>query len=91
MKMKYFHLGFTDMGQCWRNEMEMGDVREEVVRLYSEVEHLYKLLHAFVRHKLEKFYNLRFHNGLIPSHLLGIWRQFLFPLSFHLCLLSVSA
>lgn len=63
------------MGQCWRDEMEIGDLRELVTKLYSDVKYLYTLLHAFVRHKLEKFYGMKFQNGLIPSHLLGKFQE----------------
>jgi len=59
------------MGQCWREETEIGDLRQLVIRLYADVKYLYTLLHSFVRHKLEKFYGIRFHQGLIPAHLLG--------------------
>lgn len=59
------------MGQCWREETEIGDLKELATKLYSDVKYLYSLLHSFVRHKLEKYYRVRFHNGLIPAHLLG--------------------
>lgn len=59
------------MGQCWRNEMEIDGLKELVIKLYTDVKPLYVLLHSFVRHKLEKFYGLKFENGLIPAHLLG--------------------
>ncbi|CAL8109844.1 unnamed protein product [Orchesella dallaii] len=68
--------GYKDMGQCWREETEIGELRQLVTRLYADVKYLYTLLHSFVRHKLEKFYGIRFHQGLIPSHLLGnMWAQ----------------
>ncbi|ODM97383.1 Angiotensin-converting enzyme [Orchesella cincta] len=65
--------GYKDMGQCWREETEIGELRQLVTRLYADVKYLYTLLHSFVRHKLEKFYGIRFHQGLIPAHLLGLF------------------
>jgi hypothetical protein len=60
------------MGQCWREETEIGQLRSVTLKLYSDVKYLYSLLHSFVRFKLEKFYHLPLGNGPIPTHLLGI-------------------
>ncbi|KAK9884062.1 hypothetical protein WA026_004998 [Henosepilachna vigintioctopunctata] len=70
--------GYRDAGEVWREELEIQNLEETVERLYSEIEPLYKYLHAVVRHKLHKKYgsdqiDLK---GPIPTHLLGnMWGQ----------------
>jgi len=73
-------LGFPDTGAMWRSkyDMEPDAFATEVDRLWSEVEPLYRSLHAFVRRKLLEHYG---HDrvpdtGPIPAHLLGnMWAQ----------------
>ncbi len=59
------------MGECWREESEVPNLKVMANNLYSEVKSLYQMLHTFVRFKLEKFYKIDFKGGSIPSHLLG--------------------
>jgi len=73
-------LGFADTGAMWRSkyDMEPEAFTQEVDRLWSEVEPLYRALHAFVRHRLrEQYGDGRVpEHGPIPVHLLGnMWAQ----------------
>jgi peptidyl-dipeptidase A len=81
-------LGFPDTGAMWRSKYDMGPeaFSAEVDRLWSEVEPLYRSLHAFVRRcLLERYGEGRVPaHGPIPAHLLGnMWAQsweWVFPL-----------
>ncbi|XP_058464729.1 angiotensin-converting enzyme-like [Malaya genurostris] len=71
--------GFQDIGEVWRAELEMPNLREIVSRLWLDVKPLYQKLHAVVRHFLKKKYpevkNFQ-SGGQIPAHLLGdMWSQ----------------
>jgi len=73
-------LGFPDTGAMWRSkyDMEPDAFAREVDRLWSEVEPLYRSLHAFVRNGLRKHYgdDRVPARGPIPAHLLGnMWAQ----------------
>jgi peptidyl-dipeptidase A len=73
-------LGFVDTGSMWRSkyDMEPDAFVREVDRLWSEVEPLYRSLHAFVRRKLRDVYGPAQvpERGPIPAHLLGnMWAQ----------------
>ncbi|HYB78757.1 MAG TPA: M2 family metallopeptidase [Thermoplasmata archaeon] len=73
-------LGFPDTGAMWRSkyDMEPDVFTHEVDRLWSEVEPLYRSLHAFVRNCLRKHYGDERvpARGPIPAHLLGnMWAQ----------------
>jgi peptidyl-dipeptidase A len=73
-------LGFADTGSMWRSKYDMDPeaFSREVDRLWSEVEPLYRSLHAFVRRKLRDQYGdaLVPERGPIPAHLLGnMWAQ----------------
>lgn len=65
------YTGHKDMGECWREETEIPNLKSVAINLYLEVRELYELLHAFVRFKLGKFYEIEFPGEMIPSHLLG--------------------
>ncbi|MGA8709723.1 MAG: M2 family metallopeptidase [Thermoplasmata archaeon] len=73
-------LGFADTGAMWRSkyDMEPTDFSREVDRLWSEVEPLYRSLHAYVRRRLLEHYGsdrVAAH-GPLPNHLLGnMWAQ----------------
>jgi peptidyl-dipeptidase A len=73
-------LGFADTGAMWRSKYDMDPVAfaHEVDRLWSEVEPLYRALHAYVRRRLLEHYGedrVPTH-GPIPIHLLGdMWGQ----------------
>ena len=73
-------LGFPDTGAMWRSKYDMdpSEFTREVDRLWSEVEPLYRSLHAFVRNCLRKHYgdDRVPARGPIPAHLLGnMWAQ----------------
>jgi len=73
-------LGFADTGAMWRSryDMEPAAFAREVDRLWSEVEPLYRSLHAYVRHRLAEQYGRELvpERGPIPVHLLGnMWAQ----------------
>ena len=73
-------LGFPDTGAMWRSKYDMPPeaFAQEVDRLWSEVEPLYRSLHAYVRRRLLEHYgdgHVPAH-GPIPAHLLGnMWAQ----------------
>src|SRR5271157_5693252 len=73
-------LGFPDTGAMWRSKYDMAPeaFAQEVDRLWSEVEPLYRSLHAYVRRRLFEHYG-DVHlpaRGAIPAHLLGnMWAQ----------------
>ncbi|HEY1198983.1 MAG TPA: M2 family metallopeptidase [Thermoplasmata archaeon] len=73
-------LGFADTGAMWRSkyDMEPAAFSREVDRLWSEVEPLYRALHAYVRRRLREHYGEDRvpAQGPIPMHLLGnMWAQ----------------
>ena len=73
-------LGFADTGAMWRSkyDMEPAAFAREVDRLWSEVEPLYRSLHAYVRRRLLEHYGPENvpAEGPIPAHLLGnMWAQ----------------
>ena len=73
-------LGFGDTGSLWRSNYDMTpeDFSSEVERLWTQVEPLYKELHAYVRTKLAAKYGnaASRKDGMIPAHLLGnMWAQ----------------
>lgn len=73
-------LGFKDTGVLWRSTYDMtpDEFSAEVERIWTQVEPLYKELHAYVRAKLVAKYGeaaIR-NDGMIPAHLLGnMWAQ----------------
>ncbi len=73
-------LGFADLGAFWRAGYDMPPdaFATEVDRLWSQVEPLYRRLHAKVRRRLAERYgaDLVPADGPIPAHLLGnMWAQ----------------
>ncbi|XP_058835010.1 angiotensin-converting enzyme-like isoform X2 [Topomyia yanbarensis] len=71
--------GYQDIGEAWRAELEMPNLRGIVNRLWLEVKPLYQKLHAVMRNFLKKRHPevTNFHPaGPIPAHLLGdMWSQ----------------
>ncbi|XP_068083692.1 angiotensin-converting enzyme [Anabrus simplex] len=70
--------GYSDIGQCWREELETPNLESVADKLYQQVEPLYKMLHAVVRHRLRQYYgdSLVSATGPIPAHLMGnMWAQ----------------
>nr|CAD7428470.1 unnamed protein product [Timema monikensis] len=66
---------FTDTTEYWLMDYESPDFQKQVVRLWEQIEPLYKELHAYVRRKLRETYGEEIvsRNGPIPAHLLGQW------------------
>jgi len=71
--------GMTDLGEQWRARYETPDLEGDVMALYSQLEPLYKELHAYIRRKLYKVYGGRDIDlrGPLPAHLLSdMWGRF---------------
>jgi peptidyl-dipeptidase A len=73
-------LGFKDTGVLWRSyyDMPADQFSAELERAWTQLEPLYKELHAYVRTRLIAKYGSAAQrpDGLIPAHLLGnIWSQ----------------
>ena len=73
-------LGFADTGALWRSGYDMPPAQfaQEVDRIWTEVEPLYKALHTYVRWKLNEKYGdaVQAKTGPIRADLLGnMWAQ----------------
>ncbi|EAT34915.1 AAEL012873-PA [Aedes aegypti] len=72
-------LGYTDIGESWRAELETLNLRQLVHRLWMQVKPLYQKLHGVARYFLRRKYpEIESFNptGLIPAHILGdMWSQ----------------
>lgn len=62
--------GWIDYGDYLRREYEMSDLEESLDEVWTEIEPLYKELHAYVRYKLSHVYNIS-KDGCLPASLLG--------------------
>lgn len=72
--------GFKDTGDLWRSNYDMmpAEFSAELERVWTQLEPLYKELHAYVRFKLIQKYGAAAErpDGMIPAHLLGnMWAQ----------------
>ncbi|XP_055918093.1 angiotensin-converting enzyme-like [Eupeodes corollae] len=70
--------GYNDIGECWREELEIPDLENFTQKLWHKVKPYYQLLHGVLRNVLfKKFKNQDIDiNGPIPAHLLGnMWSQ----------------
>ncbi|RZF33819.1 hypothetical protein LSTR_LSTR010367 [Laodelphax striatellus] len=70
--------GYHDIGECWREELEMPHLPQIVEQLYDDVRPLFNMLHAYVRHRLSLVYGRDVVSPTkpIPAHLLGnLWAQ----------------
>ncbi|XP_052742901.1 angiotensin-converting enzyme [Bicyclus anynana] len=69
--------GYKDIGDAWRDELELPDLRSVSRQLYNAVKPLYALLHGVVRFCLRRVYgDVVDERGPIPAHLLGnLWSQ----------------
>uniref|UniRef100_T1IX26 Angiotensin-converting enzyme n=1 Tax=Strigamia maritima TaxID=126957 RepID=T1IX26_STRMM len=70
-------LGYGDMGELWRHEIDADDLERKMDALFIEVKPLYMQLHAYVRYHLRKKYgDVISKRGPLPAHLLGnMWAQ----------------
>jgi len=71
--------GFIDLGDEWRSKYETPDLEGDVMALYSQLEPLYRQLHAYIRRKLWKVYggDVVDLQGPLPAHLLSdMWGRF---------------
>lgn len=69
----FFLSGYNNIGECWREELEVPDLTAVLEELLDDITPFHKLLHAFVRHRLRQYYgpDLVSEDGPIPAHLLG--------------------
>ncbi|XP_055595947.1 angiotensin-converting enzyme-like [Uranotaenia lowii] len=71
--------GYKDIGEIWREELDIPNLRELVDRLWKQAKPLYQKLHAVVRHYVRNRFprmNQFDEGGVIPAHLLGdMWSQ----------------
>ena len=72
--------GFRDTGDLWRSGYDMtpAEFSAELERTWTQLQPLYKELHAYVRFKLIEKYGAAAArpDGMIPAHLLGnMWAQ----------------
>lgn len=72
--------GYKDTGDLWRSGYDMtpAEFSAELERTWTQLEPLYKELHAYVRFKLIQKYGAAAErpDGMIPAHLLGnMWAQ----------------
>jgi peptidyl-dipeptidase A len=67
------NINYSDIGACWREELETPYLESVVEDIYRQVEPLYVLLHAVVRFRLVQLYGEETvpPRGPIPAHLLG--------------------
>ena len=70
--------GFSDAGLMKIDSYESSTFQQEMEETWQGLKPLYEQLHAYVRHKLNKFYgdNVVEDRGQLPAHLLGnMWAQ----------------
>ncbi|HMF64848.1 MAG TPA: M2 family metallopeptidase [Edaphobacter sp.] len=72
--------GFKDTGDLWRSNYDMtpAEFSAELERTWTQLEPLYRELHAYVRFKLVQKYGAAAErpDGMIPAYLLGnMWAQ----------------
>jgi peptidyl-dipeptidase A len=73
-------IGFSDMGQLWRNGYDMtpAELEAETERLWQQLKPMYEQLHCYTRGKLQERYGKDRipDGGLIPAHVTGnMWAQ----------------
>jgi len=71
--------GFTDLGDEWRARYETPDLESDVMSLYTQLEPLYREVHAYIRRKLYERYGSEHISlsGPLPAHLLtDMWGRF---------------
>lgn len=69
-----FYLGYNNIGEVWREELEMPSLKMNVEKLLNDVRPFYKILHAVLRNALREKYHGEEDikpDGPIPAHLLG--------------------
>lgn len=70
--------GFKDHGEYSRSSFEVTDLPEQLDKIYSRLEKLYRLLHSYVKRKLKEIYpnDLSDRLGPMPAHIMGdLWAQ----------------
>lgn len=75
-------LGYRDIGQVWREELEIPGLRTITGQLMAEVRPFYQILHGVLRrvlwNRVHKFETAFAKNQTIPAHLLGTVFKFHF-------------
>lgn len=67
--------GYKDMGEVWREELEMTDLERKMNRLLYDVKPFYMLLHSVTRHVLYEKHKTTpafSRDGLVPADLFGM-------------------
>ena len=61
------------MSDAWKEQLDVHMIEERTKEMYEDILPFYKMLHGFVRHRLNKFYGDEHVSkyGPIPAHLLG--------------------
>ncbi|XP_011297530.1 angiotensin-converting enzyme-like [Fopius arisanus] len=68
--------GYEDLGETWREEIGIPNVKVMMDKLWSDVKQLYHFLHAVMRYRLQEVYPKVDPLSPIPAHLLGdLWSQ----------------
>lgn len=65
----WFQLGFQDVGEVWRQEIDLPNLDETLSALMQEIRPFYQRLHAAVRSVVKE--NVREPLQTMPAHLLG--------------------
>ncbi|XP_028028643.1 angiotensin-converting enzyme-like [Bombyx mandarina] len=75
--------GYKDIGESWREEQEIPNLKSFCRRLYKSIRPLYRVLHGITRFFLRRHYGaIVEETGPIPAHLLGnLWSQNWEPLT----------
>ncbi|XP_066598720.1 angiotensin-converting enzyme-like isoform X2 [Prorops nasuta] len=69
--------GYEDVGESWREALDLPDLESFVDNIYEKIKPLYRLLHGVLRFRLAKIYpGIIDISRPIPAHLLGnLWMQ----------------
>ncbi|PRD26957.1 UNVERIFIED_CONTAM: Ace [Trichonephila clavipes] len=78
-------VGYSDVGEAWREELGLEDAISTVLSLWDEVKHFYKELQSYVKHKLRAHFGAKHFgkNPWIPAHLLVKYTQNILNTVFH--------
>lgn len=77
----FFTVGYNDIGEYWREELEINNLRSFIQNLWYNFKPYYKKLHAILRNAFKKKYSYnkkeeKLLNGTLPAHILGnMWAQ----------------
>lgn len=78
MRNSFYYSDKKDYGEMWIEAYEDGNFKENVDKMWAQVQPLYNELHTYVRRKLQKIYSaqMKVDDDLIPANVLGnMWAQ----------------